>query len=88
MGGSFEPIDSSYSSPNVGENNFYERILEILNEFEAVSGLQINIKKTQLMITGGDDERIGDIIEGIKTVDSIEVLGVKIDRKLQKLDEN
>ena len=42
----------------------------------------------QLMITGGDDERIGDIIEGIKTVDSIEVLGVKIDRKLQKLDEN
>ena len=72
----------------MGENNFYERILEILNEFEAVSGLQINIKKTQLMITGGDDERIGDIIEGIKTVDSIEVLGVKIDRKLQKLDEN
>ena len=65
-----------------------KRILEILNEFEAVSGLQINIKKTQLMITGGDDERIGDIIEGIKTVDSIEVLGVKIDRKLQKLDEN
>ena len=40
------------------------------------------------MITGGDGERIGDIIEGIKIVDSIEVLGVKIDRKLQKLDEN
>ena len=40
------------------------------------------------MITGGDGERIGDIIEGIKIVDSIEVLGVKIDRKLQHLDEN
>ena len=40
------------------------------------------------MITGGDDEKIGDTIEGIKTVDSIEVLGVKIDRKLQKLDDN
>ena len=40
------------------------------------------------MITGGDGERIGDIIEGIKIVDSIEVLGVKIDRKLQNLDEN
>ena len=40
------------------------------------------------MITGGDGDRIGDIIEGIKIVDSIEVLGVKIDRKLQKLDEN
>ena len=65
-----------------------KRILSILKEFEAVSGLQINIKKTQLMITGGDGERIGDIIEGIKIVDSIEVLGVKIDRKLQNLDEN
>ena len=40
------------------------------------------------MITGGDGERIGDIIEGIKIVDSIEVLGVKIDRKMQNLDEN
>ena len=52
-----------------------KKILDILKEFEAVSGLQINIKKTQLMITGGDGERIGDIIEGIKIVDSIEVWG-------------
>ena len=63
-------------------------ILRILREFETVSGLKINVNKTQLMVTGGDGERIGSQIEGIKVVNSTEVLGVHIDRKLVNLDLN
>ena len=39
-------------------------------------------------MTRGDGERIGADVEGIKVVDSIEVLGVHIDRKLVNLDIN
>ena len=70
------------------DQNGLKRILKILKEFEAVSRLKINVNKTQLMVTGGDGERIGADVEGIKVVDSIEVLGVHIDRKLVNLDIN
>ena len=70
------------------DQNGLKRILMILKEFEAVSRLKINVNKTQLMVTGGDGERIGADVEGIKVVDSIEVLGVHIDRKLVNLDIN
>ena len=53
-----------------------KRIIEILEEFAWVSGLQINVEKTQLMITGGDGERINSEIHGIKVVDKIGILGV------------
>ena len=52
-----------------------KRILTILKEFEGVSRLKINVNKTQLMITGGDGEIIGDAIEGISVVNEINVLG-------------
>ena len=65
-----------------------KRILTILKEFEGVSGLKINVNKTQLMITGGDGEIIGDAIEGISVVNEINVLGIQIDRKLVNLDAN
>ena len=65
-----------------------KRILTILKEFEGVSGLKINVNKTQLMITGGDGEIIGDAIEGILVVIEINVLGIQIDRKLMNLDTN
>ena len=65
-----------------------KRILKILQEFEMVSGLKINVKKTQLMITGGDGEIIGEEIDGIIVVNEINVLGVIIDRKLLNLDRN
>ena len=65
-----------------------KRILKILQEFEMVSGLKINVKKTQLMITGGDGEIIGEEIDGIIVVNEINVLGVTIDRKLLNLDRN
>ena len=65
-----------------------KRILTILKEFEGVSGLKINVNKTQLMITGGDGEIIGGLIEGITVVNKINVLGVQIDRRLVNLDVN
>ena len=65
-----------------------KRIVEILEEFALVSGLQINVEKTQLMITGGDGERINSEIHGIKVVDKIGILGVEIDRRLDNLDMN
>ena len=65
-----------------------KRLLTILKEFEGVSGLIINVNKTQLMITGGDGEIIGDSIEGIAVVNEINVLGIQIDRRLVNLDGN
>ena len=63
-------------------------ILKILRDFAKVSGLEINEKKTQLMITGGEDAQAGSKIGEITVVDSISVLGIKIDRKLENLDDN
>ena len=40
------------------------------------------------MITGGDGERVGSEIHGFKIVDNIEILGIKIDRRLGQIDEN
>ena len=40
------------------------------------------------MVTGGEGGQIGSKIGEITIVDSISVLGIKIDRKLEKLDEN
>ena len=57
------------------EREGLKRILTILKEFKGVSGLKINLNKTQLMITGGDREIIGDAIEGISVVNEINVLG-------------
>ena len=45
-------------------------------------------KKTQLMVTGGEGAQVGSKIGEITIVESISVLGIKIDRKLEKLDEN
>ena len=43
-----------------------------------MSGLKINVNKTQLMITGGDGEIIGGLKEGITVVNEINVLGYKL----------
>ena len=63
-------------------------LLKILRDFSRVSGLEINEKKLQLMVTGGEVAKIGSKIGEITIVDSISVLGIKIDRKLEKLNEN
>ena len=45
-------------------------------------------KKPQLIVTGGDGAQIGSKIGEITIVDSIAVLGIKKNRKLEKFDEN
>ncbi len=68
--------------------NSVEIILRLLREFELVSGLAINIGKTQLMISGSDVWPTGMSIHDIEVVDKVTILGITIDRKLEKLDEN
>jgi Reverse transcriptase (RNA-dependent DNA polymerase) len=68
-------------------------IKNAIQVFGELTGLTINIKKTQLMIVGvdrmdNDELRTGNTVEGILIVDKIEVLGIKMDRKLIQLREN
>jgi hypothetical protein len=62
--------------------------LGVLGEFESVSGLSINIGKTQLMVTGSDLWVPGTRIHGVEVVEKVTILGITIDRKLEKLDDN
>jgi hypothetical protein len=64
------------------------QILKMLKDFEMVSGLEINIGKTQLMVAGCDKWRAGMKVMGIEIVDKVTILGVTIDRKLEALDTN
>jgi hypothetical protein len=68
------------------------RIIDVIGEFGGLTGLTINVKKTQLMIVGKDQEdemfQEGREIHGIKIVGKVTVLGVIIDRKLQTLETN
>jgi hypothetical protein len=65
-----------------------EVILGVLHDFKFVSGLSVNTNKTQLMVCGIDAWEIGEKIHGIEVVDSIRVLGIYIDRKLNDLNRN
>ena len=40
------------------------------------------------MVTGGEGAQVGSKIGEITVVDSISVLGIKIDRKLENLEDN
>ncbi len=62
-------------------------IFVILKEFGEISGLVINKTKTNLLISGREWEG-ADTVLGIKIVESCKLLGVKIDHKAKKLDEN
>ncbi len=61
--------------------NGVDIILKLLREFEQVSGLVINIGKTQLMVTGCDVWPTGMRIHEIEVVDKVTILGITIDRK-------
>jgi len=68
-----------------------EALLEIRNvlgEFFRVSGLSLNVRKTQLMVTGTEDYQIGSTVEEIEVVSCVKILGVIIDRKLERLGDN
>jgi hypothetical protein len=70
------------------DNKNVSLILEMLRSFGQVSGLKINIDKTQLMVVGSDIWATGTQVHGIEIVDKVSILGIKIDRKLVKLGEN
>ncbi len=57
--------------------------LRVLEDFTAVTGLEVNKGKTQLMVTGGENWGIGGSVEGIRIVETVTLLGIKIDRKLE-----
>ncbi len=63
-------------------------VLQVLREFEAVSGLAINIDKTQLMVVGSEQWAVGSRVLGIEIVNSVTILGITIDRTLSELDVN
>ncbi len=63
-------------------------ILTMLERFFRTTGLEINTEKTQLMIAGSEQWRVGLLIQGIRVVSNVKVLGIKIDRKLEKINDN
>jgi hypothetical protein len=65
-----------------------ETILNVLKDFHRVTGLELNEDKTQLMVVGAERWIVGKIIHGITVVDAVKLLGVVIDRKLERLDNN
>jgi hypothetical protein len=63
-------------------------ILDMLDNFYKVTGLEVNTSKTQLMIAGSDNWVTGQTVHGIVIVEEVKVLGIKIDRKLGRLNDN
>ncbi len=70
------------------DNRNVSLIIEMLQSFGQVSGLKINVNKTQLMVVGSDNWATGEKVHGIKVVDRVTILGITIDRKLDKLNDN
>jgi hypothetical protein len=63
-------------------------IIKTLDEFKLVSGLETNKDKTQLMVCGGENWMTGQKILGIAVVEKVKIVGIEIDRKIEKLSEN
>jgi exonuclease III len=63
-------------------------ILRVLENFYRMSGLALNKGKTQLLVAGSEDWPTGINVQGITVVDKVCVLGVEIDRRLVRLNEN
>ncbi len=64
------------------------QILDILEDYHRCTGLRINKEKTQLMVVGGECWAVGERVKGIEVVGEVTLLGVTIDRKLERLDQN
>ena len=74
-----------------------ERVVETLENFSKISGLEINAAKTQTMIIGSNVDRCQNIDTIFRKVNQVEILGVvisgdlegmeiNIDRKLEKME--
>jgi hypothetical protein len=68
--------------------NSVRLILEVLESFYRTTGLEVNTKKIQLMITGTNEWEAGRVINGIMVVEEVKILGIRIDRNLVNLDDN
>ncbi len=62
--------------------------IESFGRLFCVTGLEVNKGRTQLMVTGGENWGIGGSVEGIRIVETVTLLGIKIDRKSENLDHN
>ncbi len=65
-----------------------DTVMRLLNQFSEMSGLEVNKGKTQLMVGGVDDWQEGQQVCGVTIVNKVRLLGIEIDRKLERLDEN
>jgi hypothetical protein len=67
-------------------------ILDCIVDFGELTGLTVNVNKTQLMLVGknANDEGlgVGDSVGGIKIVEKVTILGITIDRTLSEMDYN
>jgi hypothetical protein len=63
-------------------------IMDLLDRFFRCTGLEVNKEKTQLMVTGSERWVVGQKISDIIIVDEVRILGVVIDRKLERLGDN
>ncbi len=63
-------------------------ICDIMEGYERCTGLGLNKGKTQLMVCGSDNWVIGTKVSEITVVESVSILGIKIDRKLERLNDN
>jgi hypothetical protein len=70
------------------EDNAVRLICDVMEGYERCTGLGLNKGKTQLMVCGSENWAIGTKIFEITVVDSVSILGIKIDRKLERLNEN
>jgi hypothetical protein len=71
--------------------NTLRKILDTIKEYGELTGLVINVDKTQLMLVGKERVDVGLMdthIFGVELVDEIKVLGIKIDNKVERLHEN
>ena len=69
-------------------NEAMESITGIMEQFKLASGLELNRNKTQLMVVGTEDVRVGATISGITVVERVKILGIVIDRRLDDLNCN
>jgi hypothetical protein len=69
-------------------NNSVRIILDVLSNYFRATGLEVNTNKTQLMVVGTNQWATGENVHGIAVVDSVKLLGITIDRKLEKLEKN
>jgi hypothetical protein len=63
-------------------------IMNTMQDFYNISGLELNKSKTQLMITGSEEVQVGTVIKNIEVVDKVTLLGIQIDRRLAHIEEN